>query len=120
MARFDGVRSSGAGPGVVMVDGQPLDPRKSQLIRNHSPDGFNWGYAGSGPAQLALALLLEAFSDHPQASLLVAERQYQEFKRDVVSQMPLNWSLTTDEILGWADGRLTRDYFTAKWKMPHE
>jgi len=23
---------------------------------NHSPDGFEWGYGGSGPAQLALAI----------------------------------------------------------------
>src|SRR6059036_1653610 len=29
-------------------------------IRNHSPTGFQWGYAGSGPAQLALALLVDA------------------------------------------------------------
>ncbi len=24
------------------------------LVTHHSPDGFNWGYAGSGPADLAL------------------------------------------------------------------
>ena len=29
-------------------------------LRNHSPAGFAWGYAGSGPAQLALAILLDA------------------------------------------------------------
>src|SRR5467141_965015 len=27
--------------------------------RNHSPTGFAWGYGGSGPAQLALALLID-------------------------------------------------------------
>ena len=37
-----------------------LLPRRSQELRNHSPDGFAWGYEGSGPAQFALALLLEA------------------------------------------------------------
>src|SRR5262245_22144387 len=29
-------------------------------LRNHSPTGFEWGYGGSGPAQLALALLVDA------------------------------------------------------------
>ena len=30
-----------------------LKPERSQRVKNHSPDGFNWGYAASGPAQLA-------------------------------------------------------------------
>lgn len=29
-------------------------------VSNHSPDGFEWGYGGSGPAQLALALCIDA------------------------------------------------------------
>ncbi len=28
-------------------------------IWNHSPSGFEWGYGGSGPAQLALAILAD-------------------------------------------------------------
>lgn len=36
-------------------------PGESQNIRNHSPEGFNWGYSGSGPAQLALAICIELF-----------------------------------------------------------
>lgn len=34
----------------VYVDGKRLDPEPSQKVRNHSPDGFYWGYGGSGPA----------------------------------------------------------------------
>ena len=30
-------------------------------IRNHSPTGFAWGYGGSGPAQLSLAILVDHF-----------------------------------------------------------
>lgn len=30
-------------------------------IYNHSPTGFEWGYSGSGPAQLALAILADHF-----------------------------------------------------------
>jgi hypothetical protein len=29
-------------------------------VTNHSPDGFEWGYGGSGPAQLALAMCIDA------------------------------------------------------------
>ena len=36
---------------------------------NHSPDGTEWGYAGSGPAQLALALLAHALADDALAVL---------------------------------------------------
>jgi len=44
----------------VTFDGKLLDPAPSQALHNHSPDGFAWGYQGSGPAQLALAILLAA------------------------------------------------------------
>jgi len=50
---------------VVTVDGRPLDPRNK--VRNHSPDGFEWGYAGSGPAQLALAILCAHYAVPPSA-----------------------------------------------------
>jgi len=29
----------------------------------HSPDGFEWGYGGSGPSDAALAILLDAFDE---------------------------------------------------------
>jgi hypothetical protein len=53
-AVIQGKRRSEGGGAPVHVDGQPLDPRHD--LYNHSPDGFEWGYHGSGPAQLALAL----------------------------------------------------------------
>ena len=45
--------------GRVTIDGRELDPAWSQQVANHSPDGFAWSYAGSGPMQLALGILLE-------------------------------------------------------------
>jgi hypothetical protein len=30
----------------------------------HSPDGFSWGYAGSGPADLARCLLIDHYGTH--------------------------------------------------------
>lgn len=68
----------------VMVDGRRLDPRPSQRIFNHSPDGFSWGYHGSGPAQLALALLLAAGLSENHAV-----RLHQSFKREHVAHWPM-------------------------------
>jgi len=49
--RYEGRREGYAV--IVTVDGVPLNPRLD--LYNHSPTGFEWGYGGSGPAQLALA-----------------------------------------------------------------
>jgi hypothetical protein len=65
----------------VTIDGKELLPEKSQRVYNHSPNGFNWGYGGSGPAQLALAILLE-FTDIGQAMTL-----HQEFKWKVITKL---------------------------------
>jgi len=62
--------------GEVTLDGKVLSPHKSQRFRNHSPDGFAWGFAGSGPAQLALAILLET------SPVQMALAYYQRFKSE--------------------------------------
>jgi hypothetical protein len=64
------------------LDGRPLRPEKSQKAFNHSPDGFNWGYGGSGPAQLALAVLLQLTD---QATAIA---RHQDLKWDVISKLP--------------------------------
>jgi len=76
----------------VTVNGLPLDPRID--LHNHSPTEFEWGYGGSGPAQLALALLADHLGDDEQALSL-----YQQFKFAVVAKLPRDgWSLTSDTI----------------------
>jgi hypothetical protein len=61
------------------LDGKYLDPARSQRVWNHSPDGFNHGYSGSGPAQLALAIMLE-LTGKPDG--------YQNFKFKFVAALP--------------------------------
>ena len=82
----------------VFRNGVPLAPEPSQALWNHSPDGFAWGYQGSGPAQLALALLYDVLRDR-----VFALEHYQAFKRAVVSRWPRceNWSITSIDILKW-------------------
>jgi hypothetical protein len=90
MKRYEGFRLDGRA--TVTVNGQPLDSR--QDLRNHSPDGFEWGYTGSGPAQLALALLADHLGDSVKAIEL-----YQEFKFSVVAGFSRDgWILTTRDI----------------------
>lgn len=60
---------------------RPLDPRLD--LRRHSPTGFAWGYGGSGPAQLALALACDVLGDDAHAL-----RSYQELKARFVVDLP--------------------------------
>ena len=71
-----------ASDGGVLLDGENLSPKRSQKVYNHSPDGFNWGYGGSGPAQLALAVCLELLSKDEAFGC------YQQFKREVIVGLP--------------------------------
>lgn len=86
--------------GYVHIGGVRLDPHKSVRLRNHSPDGFMWGYAGSGPSQLALALLLE-FTDEK-----FALANYQDFKFDIIAPLPqTNFEIPTRKIKAWCRKR---------------
>ncbi len=84
----------------LLPDGEPteLSPGPSQRLYNHSLDGFQWGYGGSGPAQLALALLLDA-TTNPETALA----NYQTFKWEKVSGWGAEWSITRSEILLWVE-----------------
>ncbi len=70
-----------------------LSPRYD--LRNHSPTGYSWGYGGSGPAQLSLALLADALGDDDKA-----QRWYQDFKFRVISRLEGDqWELSQEDII---------------------
>lgn len=73
-------------------------------VRNHSPSGFAWGYGGSGPAQLALALLMDALGDQGMALTY-----YQDFKRDHVARWDAAWSITAEDIQFYVLSKVTRE-----------
>lgn len=94
--KTDSVITGNRESGEVRIDGVRLDPLESQKLRNHSPDGFSWAYHGSGPSQLALALLLEVMS--PEQAL----NHYQGFKRDVIATLPeSDFVMSASKIWGW-------------------
>ena len=69
-----------------------LNPRHD--LRNHSPTGLEWGYSGSGPAQLALALAADVLQDDDKA-----QEVYQRLKFRLISRLPHEeWVLTEDGI----------------------
>ncbi|ELZ40798.1 hypothetical protein C463_14440 [Halorubrum californiense DSM 19288] len=95
---YVGYRSQGRAIVEKQSDQQQLTPERSLELANHSPSGFEWGYGGSGPAQLALALLLDYTDDEE-----VALAEYKAFKTEVVSQLECTgpdgfWRLTGREI----------------------
>jgi hypothetical protein len=66
----------------VYINGKPLSVFPSQQIYNHSPDGFNWGYGGSGPAQLALAIMMK------YVDARTAQQYYHQFKFGFIATLP--------------------------------
>lgn len=73
----------------------PLNMRND--LRDHSPDGAEWGYGGSGPAQLSLALLADVMGDD------MAEELYQRYKREVVAALPHEgFVISAEAIEQWA------------------
>ena len=63
---------------------------------NHSPDGFEWGYGGSGPSQLAYAIL------HQYSGTMTASVYYQDFKRDFIQNIHSDeWTIKLEAIDEW-------------------
>lgn len=94
-------------------------------VANHSPTGHEWGYGGSGPAQLALDLLLDATHDderfHELADRLgysdafgnltpaqtACRRVKQRFLATFTSRFDDEWFLAVDFVRGWAYGAIS-------------
>lgn len=84
------------------------------LAVDKSDSGYEWGYSGSGPADLALnilewALLMRGFDGQRVRVLtgsvfLEAYMLHQEFKTQVIAQMPWEGGeITLKEVWYWID-----------------
>ena len=78
-----------------------LPPRYD--LHNHSPMGFEWGYGGSGPAQLALALLADALRASGRDNRTAdreAVRLHHMYKREIVACLAENgWTMTRKSVI---------------------
>jgi hypothetical protein len=85
-----------AAPGLVTVHQEwqpprPLDPR---FDLRRAADGLNWGYGGSGPAQLALALAADVLGDDE-----AARDVHQRLKARLVAGLPQDgWTLSEEQV----------------------
>lgn len=78
------------------LDGGKVETNVVQVMKYHSPSGFEWGYGGSGPADLALNILLRFV---PRS---VAVRLHQDFKWKFISTAPREGAnLSAEEIDRW-------------------
>ena len=79
------------GRALVWVD----EDRPLPQVVHHSPSGFEWGYGGSGPADLALSILALVIGDERETVGIfegrtcgaLAWQLHQLFKRDVCGRL---------------------------------
>jgi hypothetical protein len=97
MKTYQGVIENGECE-VYVCNQQPRSRKKLKLrldLDNHSPTGFAWGYWGSGPAQLSLAILADFLGDDARA-----RRLHQRFKFAVIGALEQDkgWVLTDNTV----------------------
>jgi hypothetical protein len=83
----------------VIEDGAVTEPLPH--IEHHSPDGFEWGYGGSGPADLALSMLAHAMGESDPDKIPPA--LYQQFKFDYIATLDRNrnWEISRSAVMSW-------------------
>lgn len=76
--------------------------REVPHVVKHSPAGLAWGYEGSGPSDTALSLLADITQDRA-----VAEKWYQEFKREIVARLEIDRPFQMDRaaVERWLAGK---------------
>lgn len=83
------------------VDGM-VKRKKLLHVGSHSPTGLEWGYAGSGPADLANSILSDALDRRKG----VSPRMYQKFKFDIVSGLDrAGFRLSAETVQDWIKSR---------------
>ncbi len=94
------------GRALVWVD----EDRRLPQVVHHSPSGFEWGYGGSGPADLALSILTLVIGDEQETVAIfegrtcgaLAWQLHQLFKREVVAGLAHEaWSISVGEVRQW-------------------
>lgn len=85
-----------------------IDDRPLEHVVHHSPDGFEWGYGGSGPADLSLSILAAVLGPEPEQVKIFsgscgrrAWMLHQQFKREFVATWGDDWQITVGAVRSW-------------------
>jgi hypothetical protein len=89
------------------------DGNRTKILRTYGyhDSSLEWGSGGSGPSELALAILLDYFDELPTIPELYlgatkAQRYHQDFKWAFIAGLePISWEITGEEIRSWLDAR---------------
>jgi hypothetical protein len=95
-------KSTGAGGQSIIITDEFGHWVYLRHICRHSPDGFNWGYGGSGPSDAALSIMADA------VGLEEAEKWYQRFKAAFVAKWGAEFSITEEEVVSWLQAEKAR------------
>jgi hypothetical protein len=97
--RYIGERHGDSGLTRVLVDDGTVRAPLEHYVR-HSPTGFEWGYGGSGPSDLARCILIDHLDLHGNPDALNAD--YQRFKFDLIADLPREgFELPAASVEGW-------------------
>jgi hypothetical protein len=107
MIIYNGQKKGNSGPQDVYIqDGGVVQKLLKQSLVKHSPDGFQWGYSGSGPLDLALNILYDFYNRYysfmfDSALQEFAQKHYKRFTEDFVSKWENKWEITNEQIQEW-------------------
>lgn len=92
MKTYAGITINGEELVLVQQPGKQIEHLEHHV--RHSPDGFNWGYIGSGPAELARCILLDLYDE------ATTDRVYHELMRTVISKFKQGetWELREEQV----------------------
>ena len=103
---YQGLSTNGGGQviWVNVVTGDVNDDENLELKRHrlhhhvrHSPDGFQWGYGGSGPSEAARCILIDYFGGDKKK----ADRYYQDFKWKFIAPAKKRLYILDKHIADW-------------------
>jgi len=112
MKVYRGVRRLTGRLDVLIVEDHVAQPLPHVVW--HSPDGFEVGYPGSGPADLALSMVADAVGEKQTreqakhfdpSSCPRAVRAHQEFKQEFIALLDRNaaWEIEASKVLAWVE-----------------
>ena len=104
-----GNRADDDGKALVWVYGDRPLPYPLPHVVHHSPTGFEWGYGGSGPSDLALSILSFVIGPEQETVGVYEGKRcgarawdlHHTFKLEFCAGWGDGWSITVGEVRRW-------------------